>query len=59
MYRVFKIPGRRPITHKLKSLDRFYDAMLPCPAVVLSGKDEFKIFQHFMYFSSDGAATRL
>ena len=48
-----------PITHGLKSLDRFYDTMLPCPTVVLSGKDEFKIFQHYMYFSSDRAAAGL
>ena len=33
-------------------------AMLPCPTVVLSGKDEFKIFQHYMYFS-DRAAVGL
>ena len=32
---------------------RFYDTMLPCPTLVLSDKDKFKIFQHFMYFSSD------
>ena len=41
------------------NLDRFYDAMLPCPTVVLSAKDEFKIFQHYMYFSSDKAAAGL
>ena len=23
--------------------------MLACPTVVLPGKDEFKIFQHYMY----------
>ena len=50
MYHVFRNQGQGPITHGLKSLDRFYDAMLPCPTVVLSGKDEFKIFQHYMYF---------
>ena len=33
--------------------------MLPCPTVVLSGNDEFKIFQHYMYFSSDRAAVGL
>ena len=33
--------------------------MLPCPTVVLPGKDEFKIFQHYMYFSSDTAAAEL
>ena len=32
--------------------------MLPCP-VVIPGKDEFKIFQHYMYFSSDRAAAGL
>ena len=41
--------GQGPITHGLKFLDRFYDAMLPCLTVVLIGKDEFKIFQHYMY----------
>ena len=43
----------------LKSFDRFYDAMLPCPSAVLSGRDEFKLFQHYMYFSSDKAAAGL
>ena len=33
--------------------------MLPCPSVVLPDKDEFKIFQHYMYFSSDRAAAGL
>ena len=33
--------------------------MLPYPTVVLPGKDEFKIFQHYMYFSSDRAAAGL
>ena len=51
--------GQRAITHGLKSLDRFYDSMLPCPTVFLSGKDEFKVFQHYMYFSSDRAAVGL
>ena len=51
MYFVFRIQGQGPITHGLKSLDRFYDAILPCPTVVLSGKDKFEIFQHYMYFS--------
>ena len=51
--------GQAPITHGLKSLDRFYNAMLPCHAVVLSANDEFKIFQHYMYFSSDRAAVGL
>ena len=54
MYRVFRNKGQGPITHGLKSLDR-----LPCPTVVLPGKDEFKIFQHYMYFSSDRAAAGL
>ena len=49
MYLVFRIQGQGPITRGIKSLDRFYNAMLPCPIVVLSGKDEFKIFQHYMY----------
>ena len=59
MYHVFGNQGQGPITHGLKSLDRFYDAMLPCPTVVLSGKDDFKIFQHYMYFSFDRAAAGL
>ena len=33
--------------------------MLPCPTVVFPGKDEFKIFQHYMYFSSNRAAAGL
>ena len=33
--------------------------MLPCPIVVLPGKDEFKIFEQYMYFSSDRAAAGL
>ena len=33
--------------------------MLPCATVVLWGKDEFKIFQHYMYFFSDKAAAVL
>ena len=33
--------------------------MLPYPTAVLPGKDEFKIFQHYMYFSSDRAAAGL
>ena len=59
MYRVFRNQSQGPITYGLKSLDRFYDAMLPCSTVVLSGKDEFKIFQYYMYFSSDKAAAWL
>ena len=59
MYHVLWSQGKGPITHGLKSLDRFYDAMLPCPTVVLSGKDEFRIFQHYMYFSFDTAAVGL
>ena len=63
MYLVFRNQGQWPITHGLKYLDRFYDAILPCPTLVLhvSGKDESKIFQHYMYmyFSSDRAAAGL
>ena len=71
MYHIFRNQGQGPTTHELKSLDRFYDAMLPCPTVVLydailpcptvvlSAKDEFKIFQHYIYFSSDKAAAGL
>ena len=33
--------------------------MLLCSAVVLPGKDEFKQFQHYMYFSSNRAAAGL
>ena len=55
MYHIFRNQGQGPITHGLKSLHRFYDAMLPCPTVVLSVKDEFKIFQHYMYFSDRAA----
>ena len=47
------------ITHGLKSLDLLNDVMLPFPTVVLSGKDEFKIFQHYMYFSSCRAVAGL
>ena len=59
MYHVFRNQGQGPITRGLKSLDRFYDAMLPCPTVVFSGKYEIQIFQHYMYFSSDRAAVGL
>ena len=59
MYLVFRNQGQGRITHGLKCLDRFYNTMLPCPTVVLSGKDEFKIFQHYMSFSSDRAAAGL
>ena len=61
MYHVVRNQGQGPITHGLKSLDRFYDAVLPCPIVVLSGKDEFKIFQLYiyMYVSSNKAAAGL
>ena len=59
MYLVFKNQGQGPTIHGLKSLDRFYDAMLSCLTVVLSAKDEFKIFQHYMYFSPDKAAVAL
>ena len=44
MYLVFQNQGQGPITHGLKSLDRFYDTMLPCCILALSGKDELKIF---------------
>ena len=54
MYHVLWNQGQGPITHGLKSLVRFYDAMLPCPTVV-SGEDELKIFQHYMYFSDRAA----
>ena len=46
MYREFSDQGQGPITHGLKSLDRFYGALVPCPTAVLSGKDELKIVQH-------------
>ena len=59
MFHVSRNQGQGPITHGLKSLDRFYNAMLPCPTMVLSRKDEFKIFQHYMYISSDKAAAGL
>ena len=59
MYHALRNQGQGPTTHGLKSLDRFYNAMLPCPTVMLPAKDEFKIFQHNMYFSSDKAAARL
>ena len=38
--------------------DRFYIAM-SCPTVMLSGKHEFKIFEHYGYFSSDSTAAEL
>ena len=59
MYLVFRNQCQGPITHGLKSLVRFYDTTLPCSTLVLSGKDDFKIFQHHMYFSSDRAAAEL
>ena len=59
MNHVFRNQDQGPITHRLKSLERSKDAMLPCPTMVLPGKDEFKIFQHYMYFSSDRAAAGL
>ena len=59
MYLVFRNQGQETITRGLKSLDRFYNTMLPCHVLVLSGKDEFKIFQHFMYCFSDRAAAGL
>ena len=51
MYHVFRNQGQGTITHGLKSLDRFYDAMLSGPTVVLFVKDKFKIFQLYMYCS--------
>ena len=51
--------GQGSITHGVKSLDRFYVAMLPCPTVMLSGKHEFKIFQHCGFFFSDSVAVGL
>ena len=59
MYLVLRNQGKGLITHGIKSLDRFYNTILPCPVLVLSGKDELKIFQHYMYFSSDRAAVGL
>ena len=44
MYRVYRNQGQGPITRGIKSLDRFYVAMLPCATVMLSGKHKFKIF---------------
>ena len=44
MYLVFRNQGQGPITYGLKSLDRFFNAMLPCPTVVLSGKENSKYF---------------
>ena len=59
MYHVYLNQGKGPISHGVKSLDRFYVAILPCPTVMLSGKHELKIFQHYGYFSSDSAAVGL
>ena len=59
MYRVCGKQGEWPITHGVKFLDRLYVAILPCPTVMLSGKHEFKVFQHNGYFSSDSAAAGL
>ena len=36
MYPVFWNQDQEPITHEFKSFDRFYDAMLQCPIVVIS-----------------------
>ena len=47
MYCLYQNQGQGPITHGVKSLDWFYSATLPCPTVMLSGKHEFKIFQHY------------
>ena len=35
------------------------DLQIKKSQVVLPGKDEFKIFKHYMYFSSDRAAAGL
>ena len=59
MYHVCQNQGQGPINHEIKSLDRFYVAMILCPTVILSGKHEFKIFQHCGYFSSDSAVEGL
>ena len=59
MYCVYQNKDQGPITHGFKSLHNFYVAMLPCPAVMLSGKHEFKIYQSYGYFSFDGAAVGL
>ena len=48
---VYQVQSQGRITHSVKSLDRFYVAMLPCPTVMLSGKHEFQILQHYGYFS--------
>ena len=59
MYSEYWNQGHGPINHGVKSLDRFYVAMLPCFTVMLSGKHEFKIFQHCGYFYSDSSAVGL
>ena len=59
MYCVYQKQGQGSITQGIKSHDRFYITMLPCPTVMLSGKHEFKIFQQYGYFSSDSAAAGL
>ena len=51
--------GPRAYTLGVKSLDRFYVAMLPCPTVMLFGKHELKLFKHCGYFSSDSTAVGL
>ena len=59
MYHVYWTQGQGPITHGVKSLDRFYVSMLLFPPVMLSGKHKLKIFQYYRYFSSDSAAVGL
>ena len=59
MYRVYRNQDQGPLIHGVNSLDRFHVAMLPCPMVMLSGKHDFKIFQHYGYFASDSAAAGL
>ena len=56
MNRVYQNQGQGPITHVVKSLDRFYVAISYSDD---SCKDELKIFQHYGYFSSASAAAEL
>ena len=59
MYCVYRNQGQRAITHGFKSLHRLYVDLLTCPTIMLSGKREFKIFQHCGYIYSDSAAAEL
>ena len=61
VYRVYQNQGQgpiivelNPITLGVKSLDRFYAAILPCCTLMLSGMHEFKIFQHYGDSSAAG-----